>query len=97
MKENNNITRQGMSRRSKIKIWAEILEICAKTPRTQTWLRNNLGMTTVAVKDALRFLLTRDLIEQINNFGLIEYLTTKKGTEALLQYYNLITNYFQEK
>ncbi len=93
----SHTARKGLSRRNKFKIWAEFLEICAKTPRTQTWLRNNLGMTTSSVKEALQFLLARDLIEQVNNFGSIEYITTKKGTDALLQYYNLITNYFHEK
>ncbi|MFX1507705.1 MAG: winged helix-turn-helix domain-containing protein [Promethearchaeota archaeon] len=96
-RQNNKTERKGISRRSKFEIWSELLEICTKTPRTQTWLRNNLGLKTSSVKEALRFLVARDLIQQVNNFGSIEFITTKKGTEALLQYYNLITNFFHEK
>jgi predicted transcriptional regulator len=95
--QNDRTDRKGISRRSKFEIWSELLEICAKTPRTQTWLRNNLGLKTSSVKEALRFLLARDLIQQDNNLGSIEYITTKKGTEALLQYYHLITNFFHDK
>ncbi len=95
MGTNNNHNRLNRpSRRSKFEIWSEILEICTQTSRTQSWLRRNLGLKTTTFKDAMNFLLVRDLIRTVNRFESIEYLTTEKGEEALYQYYSLITKFF---
>ncbi len=82
------------SRRSRFEIWSEFLETCVRTPRTQTWLRANLRIKTSTFKGAIQFLISRGLIKELNNFGTIEYVTTEKGEEALLQYYTLITRFF---
>ncbi len=80
------------TRRSKFEIWAELLEACARTSRTQSWLLRKVGLKTSAIKEALDFLNTAGLLSQqnVNN----EFITTKKGESALTQYYQLITKYF---
>ena len=87
-------TRMKSSKRSKFEIWSEVLESCLRRPRTQTWLLRKIRLKTQTIKTTLQFLQSRDLIEQIDDFGTIKYLTTKKGEEALIQYYNLITEFF---
>jgi len=87
-------------RRSKFEIWAELLESCARTPRTQSWLLRRVGLKTKAIKEALHFLMTAELIEELtmSEDDRREFRTTAKGEEALTQYYQLITKYFvQEK
>ncbi|MFQ6123645.1 MAG: winged helix-turn-helix domain-containing protein [Candidatus Heimdallarchaeota archaeon] len=88
--------KQKRIRRSKFEIWAELLEACARTPRTQSWLLRKVGLKTSAIKEALDFLVTAGLIEQLTTSGsdLGEFQTTGKGEEALTQYYQLITKYF---
>ncbi|MFQ5820225.1 MAG: winged helix-turn-helix domain-containing protein [Candidatus Heimdallarchaeota archaeon] len=83
-------------RRSKFEIWAELLEACARTARTQSWLLRKVGLKTSAIKEALDFLVTANLIEQLptSDSDLREFRTTEKGEEALTQYYNLVTKYF---
>jgi len=83
-------------RRSKFEIWAELLEVCARTPRTQSWLLRRVGLKTQAIKEALDFLVTAGLIENLPSADsdLGEFQTTKKGEEALTQYYDLVTKYF---
>jgi len=83
-------------RRSKFEIWAELLEACARTPRTQSWLLRLVGLKTRAIKEALDFLVTAGLIETqpASDSELGEFRTTPKGEEALTQYYQLVTKYF---
>lgn len=83
-------------RRSKFEIWAELLEACARTPRTQSWLLRRVGLKTQAIKEALDFLVTTGLIENLpsTDSDLGEFRTTKKGEEALTQYYELVTKFF---
>ena len=83
-------------RRSKFEIWAELLEACARTPRTQSWLLRRVGLKTQAIKEALDFLVTSELIENrpSADSDLGAFQTTKKGEEALQQYYDLVTKYF---
>jgi len=83
-------------RRSKFEIWAELLEACARTARTQSWLLRKVGLKTSAIKEALDFLVKANLIEQLptSDSDLGEFRTTEKGEEALTQYYNLVTKYF---
>ena len=83
-------------RRSKFEIWAELLEACARTPRTQSWLLRRVGLKTQAVKEALDFLVTASLIENhpSADSDLGTFQTTEKGEEALKQYYDLVTKYF---
>lgn len=83
-------------RRSKFEIWAELLEACARTARTQSWLLRKVGLKTSAIKEALDFLVTAGLIEQLptSDSDLREFKTTVKGEEALTQYYQLVTKYF---
>ena len=83
-------------RRSKFEIWAELLEACARTPRTQSWLLRRVGLKTRAIKEALDFLAATGLIESqpSSDSDLGEFRTTPKGEEALTQYYQLITKYF---
>jgi predicted transcriptional regulator len=84
------------SRRSRFEIWSEFLETCTRSPRTQTWLRRNLRLKTSSFTEAIQFLISRGLIKEQNNFGIIEYVTTEKGEEALQQYYRLITKFFRQ-
>jgi predicted transcriptional regulator len=42
-------------------------------------------------------LLKRNLIEKEENFEKVVYLATKRGEEALNQYYLLITNFFNKQ
>ena len=83
-------------RRSKFEIWAELLEVCARCPRTQSWLLRKVGLKTSAIKEALDFLVTAGLIEQLptSDSDIGEFQTTVKGEEALTQYYQLVTKYF---
>ena len=83
-------------RRSKFEIWAELLEACARTPRTQSWLLRRVGLKTSAIKEALDFLVTAGLIEQRTSTDseIGEFCTTTKGEAALTQYYQLVTKYF---
>ncbi|MFX1251923.1 MAG: winged helix-turn-helix domain-containing protein [Promethearchaeota archaeon] len=87
--------RMKSSKRSKFEIWSEVLESCLKRPRTQTWLLRKIRLKTQTIKTTLQFLQSRDLIEQIEDFDTIKYLTTKKGEEALIRYYNLISEFFE--
>jgi predicted transcriptional regulator len=84
------------TRRSKFEIWAELLEACARTPRTQSWLLRRVGLKTSAIKESLDFLVTTGLIEQraSSDSEIGEFFTTKKGEDALTQYYQLVTKYF---
>lgn len=82
------------SRRSKFEIWAEILENCLRKKRTQTWLLRNSRLKTSAIRETLQFLMSRNLIQQINDGDLVKYLTTGRGEEVLKQFYTLINDYF---
>jgi len=86
-------------RRSRFEIWAEILETCARTARTQSWLLRRVGLKTSAIKEALDFLVTAGLIEQLpsSDSDLGEFQTTTKGEKALTQYYQLVTKYFVQE
>ncbi|MFX0196903.1 MAG: winged helix-turn-helix domain-containing protein [Candidatus Hodarchaeota archaeon] len=83
-------------RRSKFEIWAEILEACIRTSRSQSWLLRRVGLKTQTIQESLHFLITSGLIIQLStsNGDQREFQTTKKGEEALAQYYELITKYF---
>ena len=82
-------------RRNKFEIWAELLEACARTSRTQSWLLRKVGLKTSAIKEALDFLKTAGLLSQQNvKNNQQQFITTKKGEDALTQYYQLITKYF---
>lgn len=83
-------------RRSKFEIWAELLEACARTPRTQSWLLRRVGLKTRAIKEALDFLVTAGLIETHSSpdSDIGKFRTTAKGEEALTQYYQLVSKYF---
>ena len=83
------------SKRSKFEIWSEVLESCLKTPRTQTWLLRQIRLKTKTIKETLSFLLSRNLIVQIEEFENITYQTTSEGEAALTQYYNLIVDFFK--
>ncbi len=82
------------SRRTKFEIWAEVLEFCLRTKRTQTWLLRKTRLKTSAIKETLQFLLSRNLIEQLNEDDIINYLTTDRGEEVLKRFYTLINDYF---
>ncbi|NHJ46317.1 MAG: hypothetical protein FK733_00885 [Asgard group archaeon] len=86
------------TRRSKYEIWSEILEVCLYTPRTQTWILRKLGLKTSSVKEAIQYLIERGLLE-VNNGNEESYLykTSRKGEEALILFYQLITKYFDSK
>jgi len=71
------------------------MESCLRTPRTQTWLLREIRLKTQVIKETLQFLLVRHLIEQIDDNDVTKYRTTKKGEEALLKYYNLISDFFK--
>lgn len=91
-----NHEKTGSFRRNKFEIWSEILEACNRVPRTQSWLLRELRLKTSSIKEALGFLMERELVNQVDedNYNTIAYLTTVKGKEALRSYYNLITKYF---
>lgn len=83
------------TRRSKFEIWAEVLEACVYTTRTQSWLLRRVGLKTKMIKKALDFLITAGLIKQLpTSEDRREFRTTAKGEEALMQYYQLVTEYF---
>ncbi|NVM46834.1 MAG: hypothetical protein HWN79_18155 [Candidatus Lokiarchaeota archaeon] len=85
------------SRRNKFEIWAEILEFCLKAKRTQTWLLRETRLKTNAIKESLQFLLSRNLIEQLDDEGIIKYQTNQRGEEALKRFYTLVNDYFDLK
>jgi predicted transcriptional regulator len=81
-------------RRNRFEIWSEILEGCLRTCRTQSWLIRKVGVKTSVLKEALEAFEEKGLIEKVENteVGLnFEFRTTKKGEQALLHYYELIT------
>ncbi|HMF30856.1 MAG TPA: winged helix-turn-helix domain-containing protein [Candidatus Lokiarchaeia archaeon] len=87
-------------RRNRFEIWAGVLEACARTGRTQSWLLQRLSVKTSAIKDSLGFLLERGLIEKNNDSDggdKVTYLTTARGMEALLAYYKLVNEFFGRK
>ena len=81
-------------RRSKFEIWAEVLEFCLRTKRTQTWLLRQTRLKTSAIKETLQFLLSRNLIKQLNDDDIIKYHTTDRGEEVLKRFYSLVNDYF---
>jgi predicted transcriptional regulator len=85
------------SRRSKFEIWAEVLEFCLRSKRTQTWLLRETRLKTSAIKETLQFLLSRNLIRQLNEGDKIKYQTTDRGEEVLKMFYNLVNDYFDLK
>ncbi|MFX1364926.1 MAG: winged helix-turn-helix domain-containing protein [Promethearchaeota archaeon] len=82
------------SRRSKFEIWAEVLEFCLREKRTQTWLLRETRLKTSAIKEILQFLLSRNLIKQLNDGDIIKYQTTERGEEVLKRFYTLVNDYF---
>ena len=82
------------SRRSKFEIWAEVLEFCLRAKRTQTWLLRKTRLKTSTIKETLQFLLSRNLIEQLNEDEIIRYHTTQRGEEVLKRFYTLVNDYF---
>lgn len=82
------------SRRSKFEIWAEVLEFCLRVKRTQTWLLRKTRLKTSAIKETLQFLLSRNLIEQLNEDDILKYKTTDRGEEVLKKFYSLVNDYF---
>lgn len=82
------------SRRSKFEIWAEVLEFCLRSKRTQTWLLRETRLKTSAIRETLEFLLSRNLIEQLNEEDITKYKTTDLGEEALKKFYTLVNDYF---
>ncbi|MFX1298250.1 MAG: winged helix-turn-helix domain-containing protein [Promethearchaeota archaeon] len=85
------------SRRSKFEIWAEVLEFCLRSKRTQTWLLRETRLKTSAIKETLQFLLSRNLIKQLNEGDLIKFQTTDRGEEVLKRFYTLINDFFDLK
>lgn len=51
-------------------------------------------LKTSAIKEALQFLLSRNLIEQLENNDLIKYQISKRGEEVLKRFYTLVNDYF---
>ncbi len=92
----SNQTSSGASRRNQFEIWAEVLEVCLRSGRTQSWLLRQLRLKTSAIKEAIEFLLGARLIVATlkTDDDTREYQTTPKGEEALTTYYKLITKYF---
>ena len=84
------------TRRSKFEIWSELLEACAWHTRTQSWLMRQLGLKTSAIKEALEFLVSGQLLEQVKDpqVGTYEFCITDKGRIALHQYFELVETLF---
>ena len=82
------------SRRNKFEIWAEVIELCLRERRTQTWLLRETRLKTSAVKETLQFLISRNLIRQFNEDDLLKYQTTERGEEVLKKFYSLVNDYF---
>ena len=87
------------SRRTKYEIWAEILEVCLNSPRSQSWIIRELRLKTVNAKEALDFLSNRGLIklDHLENSKWDGYKTTDLGKQALHDFYKLIRQYFRSK
>ena len=82
------------TRRSRFEIWSEVLELCLRAKRTQTWLLRETRLKTSAIKETLQFLFSRNLIRKLNDGDLIKYQTTERGEEVLKRFYTLINDYF---
>ena len=82
------------SRRNKFEIWAEVLEFCLRAKKTQTWLLRETRLKTSAIKESLHFLLSRNLIEELNEDSITKYQTTARGEEVLKRFYSLVNDYF---
>ena len=85
------------SRRNKFEIWAEVLEFCLRAKRTQTWLLRETRLKTSVIKETLQFLLSRNLIQQLNDDDGKKYQTTELGEEVLKRFYTLVNDYFDLK
>lgn len=83
------------SKRSKFEVWSEILESCLRKPRTQTWLLRKTRLKTKSIKENIQFLLSRNLVEEIEELDIVKFQTTDKGEEALVKYYSLIIEFFE--
>ena len=83
------------SRRSKFEVWSEVLEFCLRAKRTQTWLLRKTRLKTSAIKETIQFLLSRNLIEQLNEEEMTKYHTTRRGEEVLKRFYTLVNEYFE--
>jgi predicted transcriptional regulator len=88
-----------VARRNRFEIWAQLLELCLRAGKTQSWLLRKLGVNTNALKDALEFLETRELLTRVDleTLDTAGYITTPRGEEALLAYYTLVKNYFSKQ
>ena len=86
----------GQRRRSKVEIWAHILEICTRNPHTQTSILQKVGLNTKTAKNALSFLVRIQLIQCIEDQQSENhtYVTTKRGEDSLTQYFHLMNDYF---
>ena len=82
------------SRRNRFEIWAEVLEFCLRAKRTQTWLLRETRLKTSAIKETLQFLLSRNLIEELNEDNIAKYHTSARGEEVLKRFYTLVNDYF---
>jgi len=85
------------SRRNRFEIWAEVLEFCLRAKRTQTWLLRETRLKTSAIKETLQFLLSRNLIEELNEENITKYHTTARGEEVLNRFYTLVNDFFDLK
>jgi len=83
-------------RRNQFEIWAEVLEACFRTGRTQNWLLRRLGLKTKAIKNTLNFLSSGGLIQKETSLDRdrVMYLTTQRGADALIAYYKLVKKFF---
>jgi len=87
---------QGITRRNKYDILANILAACINYPRTQSWLIGHLRLSTSLAKNNLSFLVAAKLIEANKPPGMraTKYTTTRKGKNALEKYVVLTKRYF---
>ena len=84
-------------KRTSFELWAELLELCTRKARTQSWLMRTMGVNTNTIKELLEHLLTRQLLKKEEQEQFTHFITTDKGEEALKQYYLLISQFFGKK
>ncbi len=83
-----------MSPRSRIEIYAEILECCRKGATTSTVI-HACNLKYPIFKESIEFLKSRNLIEELEEESKV-FRNTEKGNEALKSYADYYLKLFRE-
>lgn len=84
-----------MPGRSRVEIYAEVLECCRKGAPTSLII-HKCNLKYPLFKECIEFLKSRKLLEEINKEGKKIFKNTEKGNEALNSYAKFYLRIFEE-